>query len=330
MQSSDYITHFLSYLKNERRYSHLTVRAYEHDIEQFGYFLMHHTLPEGSQQAKEDFEFDPALVSGDDIKRWVMAMNNGGYKAVSVNRRISSLRSYFRYLCKQQVIEVNPTLQVSSLKRERRLPEFIEQSKMDIVLKEITEYDGDDFETLRDSLIILLFFTLGMRLAELTAICLDDFGDQKSELRIIGKGDKERMVPVLPYVIPYINRYVEAREIVVGENFDKNIDKTCNKQKESLFLTNQASPISHSKVYRIVKARLAEAGVVGKSSPHVLRHTFATYMLNQGADLRSIQELLGHASLDATQIYTHNNITRLKEVYAMAHPRSKLKNIKED
>lgn len=327
MQTTTHITHFLSYLKNERRYSSLTIRAYEHDIEQFGYFLVHHALPECSQQGQEECcsEFDPTLVSSDDIKRWVMVMNDGAYKAVSVNRRISSLRSYFRYLCKQQIIGVNPTLQVSSLKRERRLPEFIEQSKMDAVLKEITEYNGEDFETLRDSLIILLFFTLGMRLAELTAICLDDFGDQKSELRIIGKGDKERVVPVLPYVRPYINRYIEAREIVVGENFEKNIDKTCNKRKESLFLTNQAKPINHSKVYRIVKARLAEAGVVGKSSPHVLRHTFATYMLNQGADLRSIQELLGHASLDATQIYTHNNITRLKEVYTVAHPRSKLK-----
>lgn len=328
------LNNFISYLRNEKRYSELTIQAYGHDIEQFGYFLLHGSLPQDNQiQAQEYKFFDPKVVKANNIKQWVMALNSSDYKASSVNRRISSLRSYFRFLCKQQVVEDNPTLRISSLKREHRLPEFVEQTKMDSIVERIKEYQGDDHDQIRDNLIILLFFTLGMRLAELTSIHIEDFSNNFSELKVKGKGDKERLLPVLPMVIPYINRYIEARDIQIQENNNKNvkkIDNTCNSQKKILFLTNKAESISRGMVYRIVNKKLREVGVTSKSSPHVLRHTFATYMLNQGADLRSIQELLGHASLEATQIYTHNNISRLKEVYQTAHPRSKLKTNKED
>lgn len=317
------IAEFIAYLQNERRYSSLTVEAYSYDISQFGFFLANHTLPQEETDAK--FPFDPSLVSADDIKRWVMAMNEAEYKASSVNRRISSLRSYFRYLCKREILDKNPTLRISSLKRERRLPEFVEKNKMEAILDEITSYKGDEHDQCRDNLIILLFFSLGMRLAELLDIRLDDFSGDRSELKLRGKGDKERIVPIIPMLIPYINRYIELRTEVANNKIAENGDKTWNIEKESLFLTCKGRQISRSAVYRIVNERLRAAGVESKSSPHVLRHTFATYMLNQGADLRSIQEILGHASLEATQIYTHNNISRLKEVYQTAHPRSKLK-----
>lgn len=315
---------FISYLRSERRYSELTIRAYGYDIDLFGYFLNCHRLP-SERESIEDSEvaFDPTLVSSNDIKQYVMALNSNNYKATSVNRRISSLRSYFRYLTAHKIIETNPTTRISSLRREGRLPEFVERSKMERLIKEILEYEGDDSQYLRDSLIILLFFTLGMRLAELANIALEDFNSDMSELRIYGKGDKERVVPVLPIVVPYIKRYVENRS--KAEIEDKKATQSCKSNKNYLFLTNKTGGISHSAIYRTVNRRLREVGVSGKSSPHVLRHTFATYMLEEGADLRTIQEILGHASLEATQIYTHNNISRLKEVYKNAHPRAKLK-----
>ncbi len=328
------IINFISYLRNEKRYSELTIRAYDHDIDQFGYFLSYMSLPEQGQILDQPYKFfDPREVRAAHIKQWIMALNSSDYKATSVNRRISSLRSYFRFLCKQGVVSDNPTLRISSLKRERRLPEFVEQSKMDAIIADITSYQGDDHDRLRDGLIILFFFTLGMRLAELTAICIEDFSSDMSELKVKGKGDKERLLPVLAMVIPYINRYMVARGSLIQEIDNKiveNLDNTCNSKKNYLFLTNKGKPINSSMVYRIVHKMLRLSGVSSKSSPHVLRHTFATHLLNSGADLRSIQELLGHASLEATQIYTHNNISRLREVYQMAHPRSKLKTNKED
>ena len=212
----------------------------------------------------------------------------------------------------QGVVTHNVVQSVSSLKTARRLPAFVPESRMSRIVNECG-FDSEEFDRERDSLIILLFYTCGLRLAELIGIDRDDFSDDGSSLRIRGKGDKERLVPILEPVREKISHYLGLIE-------RQNI---CKSSEKALFLTHKGKRISRTTVYRIVRAELDRGGVQGKKSPHVLRHTFATHLLNGGADMREIQELLGHASLQATQVYTHNSIARLREVYAKAHPREK-------
>ena len=192
------------------------------------------------------------------------------------------------------------------------LPAFVPESRMNGIVSEC-ECDSEDFVRERNSLIILLLYTCGLRLAELVGIDRDDFSADFSSLRIRGKGDKERIVPMLEFVREKILHYIGLIE-------RQNI---CISSEKALFLTHKGKRISRTAVYRTVQEELDRAGVQGKKSPHVLRHTFATHLLNGGADMREIQELLGHASLQATQVYTHNSIAGLREIYAKAHPREK-------
>ena len=201
---------------------------------------------------------------------------------------------------------------VRSLRTPRRLPVFVPESRMNGIVSEC-ECDSEDFVRERNSLIILLLYTCGLRLGELVGIDRDDFSADFSSLRIRGKGDKERIVPMLEFVREKILHYIGLIE-------RQNI---CISSEKALFLTHKGKRISRTAVYRTVQEELDRAGVQGKKSPHVLRHTFATHLLNGGADMREIQELLGHASLQATQVYTHNSIARLREIYAKAHPREK-------
>mgnify|MGYP000798762596 CR=1 FL=1 len=201
---------------------------------------------------------------------------------------------------------------IPSLRTSQRLPAFVPESRMNGIVSEC-ECDSEDFVRERNSLIILLLYTCGLRLAELVGIDRDDFSADFSSLRIRGKGDKERIVPMLEFVREKILHYIGLIE-------RQNI---CISSEKALFLTHKGKRISRTAVYRTVQEELDRAGVQGKKSPHVLRHTFATHLLNGGADMREIQELLGHASLQATQVYTHNSIARLREIYAKAHPREK-------
>ena len=296
------LTEFIRYLTAERRYSPLTVRNYRHDIEHFMAWL-------GCDEA----HFDPRSVTTDHIREWIIyRTEKGKLGAASMNREVASLRALFRWLHRTGAVEKDIFRLISALKPSRRLPVFVPESRMTTIVSEC-EYDSEDFATERNSLMILMFYACGLRLAELVGIDRDDLSADYTTLRIRGKGDKQRMVPILEFVREKILHYLTLIE-------RQNI---CISTEKALFLTHKGKRISRSAVYRTVQEELARAGVQGKKSPHVLRHTFATHLLNGGADMREIQELLGHASLQATQVYTHNSIARLREIYAKAHPREK-------
>ena len=296
------LTEFIRYLTAERRYSPLTVRNYRHDIEHFLAWL-----------GCDEVQFDPRSVTTDHIREWIIyRTEKGKLGAASMNREVASLRALFRWLHRTGAVEKDIFRLISALKTSRRLPVFVPESRMTTIVSEC-EYDSEDFATERNSLMILMFYACGLRLAELVGIDRDDLSADYTTLRIRGKGDKQRMVPILEFVREKILHYLTLIE-------RQNI---CISTEKALFLTHKGKRISRSAVYRTVQEELARAGVQGKKSPHVLRHTFATHLLNGGADMREIQELLGHASLQATQVYTHNSIARLREIYAKAHPREK-------
>ena len=293
---------FIRYLEAERRYSPLTVRNYRHDIELFLAWL-----------GISDTDSDLRRVTTEDIREWIIFRNEEGrLSAASINREISSLRSLFRWLLRTGVVSRDVAAPVASLKTSRRLPAFVPESRMSGIVSDC-EQDSDDFTRDRNSLIVLLFYACGLRLAELVGIDRRDFSEDYTSLRIRGKGDKERIVPILEFVREKILHYIGLIE-------RQNI---CISSEKALFLTHKGKRISRTEVYRTVRDELEKAGVQGKKSPHVLRHTFATHLLNGGADMREIQELLGHASLQATQVYTHNSIAKLREIYTKAHPREK-------
>ena len=252
-------------------------------------------------------------MTTEDIREWIIFRTEEGHlSAASINREISSLRSLFRWLLRTGVVSRDVAAPVASLKTSRRLPAFVPESRMSDIVSDC-EQDSDDFTRERNSLIVLLFYACGLRLAELVGIDRRDFSEDYTSLRIRGKGDKERIVPILEFVREKILHYIGLIE-------RQNI---CISPEKALFLTHKGKRISRTEVYRTVRDELEKAGVQGKKSPHVLRHTFATHLLNGGADMREIQELLGHASLQATQVYTHNSIAKLREIYTKAHPREK-------
>ncbi len=295
---------FLKYLRTERRYSEHTVKVYGKDIDQFTSYCLNRSDSPLS-------EFQPQLVSAEDIRNWMLVLSKKGEKATSINRKISSLRALFRYLRKTGVVHHDPFLKLGQLKTPKPLPTFISESQMEY-LEDMLEKEPDRFETIRNRLIVLFLYTTGLRLAELIAIDRDHFTPGFRELKVRGKGDKERIIPILPLVREHISEYLD-------EIKRQNI---CITEGNSLFLTKQGKRISRSTVYRLIHTELGMAGIQGKRSPHVLRHTFATHLLDGGADMREIQQLLGHSSLRATQVYTHNSIAKLKETYNTAHPRA--------
>ncbi len=296
------LAEFIRYLEAERRYSPLTVRNYRRDVEQFLAWL-----------GTDDAHFDPRQVATAQVREWIVyRTERGGIGAATMNRELSSLRTLFRWLHRTGAVEKDILHALPSLKTSRRLPAFVPESRMATIVDDCAE-PGDEFEAERNALIVLLLYSCGLRLAELVGLDRGDLSADGTSLRIRGKGDKERMVPILDEVRAKIVHYMETIER----------QQICNSEEKALFLTRRGRRISRTAVYRLVLDELSRAGVQGKKSPHVLRHTFATHLLNGGADMREIQELLGHASLQATQVYTHNSIARLKEIYARAHPRAK-------
>lgn len=302
------IEQFLTYLRVEKAYSELTVRAYGDDIRQFAAYY-------GTKES----HFRPEEVTSTDIRSWIMSMSEAKMSPNSVNRKISSLRSFYRYLLRTGVVPTLPFDKIRSQKKPQRLPVFVEESRMQKILDTIIR-PSDDFKTERDALIVLLFYATGIRIAELIGIRDRDYSAEAGELRVTGKGDKQRIVPVLPGVGRKIARYLSLR----------NAEIICKNEEKFLFLTDKGERISRTAVYQVVTETLGFFGVQGKRSPHVLRHTFATHLLNRGADIKSIQELLGHSDLRTTEIYTHNTIERVKEVYQQAHPRARNEKEKEE
>lgn len=291
---------FLRYLAAERRCSPLTVRNYRRDLTAFFAWL-----------GVDPETFDPDRLRAGDLREWMLHRTEQAHLSVaSVNRELSSLRSFLHWLRRTGHTQRDVGLEVSSLRVPKRLPVFIPESRMKPIVASCAE-EQSDFIRERNTLIVLLLYTCGLRLAELVGIDRDDFADDLRSLRVRGKGGKVRILPVLEFVRERISEHL-AR-------IDR--EKICKSEEKALFLTWKGERISRSTVYRTVQTELARGGVQGRKSPHVLRHTFATHLLDGGADMRDIEELLGHASLQATQVYTHNSIAALRSAYAEAHPR---------
>lgn len=290
---------YLSFLETEKQYSKLTISSYKRDISQFLIFMQLQKDPVGIN-----------TISQKDVRRWVMSLAEGKYSNTSINRKISSLKSFFGYLYESGLVAINPAARVASLRKGRVLPKFVEESLMEKIASDML-MRSDDYFAERDSSIIVLLYATGIRVSELTELKIGDFSGDLSSVKVKGKGNKERIVPILN----------ELKEKLKNLLFLRN--NICNIGNKLLFLSNSLTPINRSAVYRIVSAKLALYGVDGKKSPHVLRHTFATHLLGNGAGIETVKELLGHESLATTQVYTHNNIERLKESYAKAHPRGK-------
>lgn len=295
---------FISYIEAERRYSPLTVRNYRRDIADFLEFI-----------GVEAERFDPNAIARADVEEWIVYLyEKRKLKAQSVNRSVATLRSFWKWMLGHSHANRNIVSVISQAKTPSRLPVFVSESRMeDVVALLRDDIATDDFERLRDAVIVLLFYTAGLRLAELSNLKIGDISADYRTIRILGKGEKERIVPL-------IGRMGEILKKYFSQFSSQNI---CIDQKKALILSEKEERLSQRTLQRIVDRVLKASGVQGKTSPHVLRHTFATHLLNMGADLRDIQELLGHSSLKATQVYTHNDVERLKAVYSEAHPRER-------
>lgn len=290
---------FLNYLQYEKRSSANTVEAYRNDLEQFSEFL------------KNVYDQEDLLAVGaGEIRMWMVQMMEAGLTARSVNRKVSTLRAFYRYHLKMKHITVNPTEAVVGPKIAKRLPQYVEENEMDHLFR--ADLFTDDFEGWRDRLIIELFYVTGMRLSELVNIKRGDINLYDNAVKVLGKRNKERIIPFSPRMSELIAKYLHF----LDEKFPEN------PKNSFIFVASNGNKIYPKAVYRIVRKYLDMVTTIDKRSPHVLRHTFATQMLNHGADLNAIKEILGHSSLAATQVYTHNSIEKLKKIYNQAHPRA--------
>jgi len=289
---------FSDYLLLEKKYSTHTVKAYKKDIESFQCFL-----------DVEHSEAKVEHVSYNIIRQWIVSLVNSGISNRSVNRKVSSLNTYYKFLIKVNDISTNPLKAHKALKTEKKVQVPFSQKEMSIVLNDFIEVS--DFETARDKLIVELFYATGIRRAELINVKLLDFDSSNRLLKVLGKRNKERFIPLIPSVIRSYHIYLEYRSDIKG------------KDSSYLFITKKGVKVYDTLVYRVINKYFSKVSSKEKCSPHVLRHSFATHLLNEGADLNAVKELLGHTSLAATQVYTHNSIGELKKVYAKSHPRNK-------
>lgn len=291
----DYIALWINYLQVERRYSPLTIRAYGDDLKAFVAYI-----------TRDQPNADISQAVFKDIRSYIMTLVEANNEARTINRHISSLKSFFKYLLRLKVVTQNPTQKLHTLKIKSRLPEFVPPKQMVQLTKISLEYN-DEYIAQRDALIILLLYTTGIRRAELASLTRANVDVAQRTIKVVGKGDRERVIPLTEEVTKKMEQFLH---------------KICEIENKFVFLTLKNKPMNVDNIYHIVHKTLTQAGVQGKRSPHVLRHTFATALLSEDAPLKSIQELLGHASISSTQVYTHNTIERLKESYEKAHPRA--------
>jgi integrase/recombinase XerC len=291
------VSSFISYLAFEKKYSPHTIKAYKKDIKEFAAFC------ETEYQIKTIDHVEYGM-----IRSWIVALVDRGISNRSVNRKITSLKSYFKFLLKVEKIETNPLAKHKALKMAKKVEIPFSEEEMNQLLYEIP-FD-DNFEGIRDRLIIELFYATGMRRSELINLKVKDLDLNNKTLKVIGKRNKERIIPVLEKTALLFKEYFLLRDAL-------------EKTDDFVFLTGTGNKIYETLVYRVINGYFSRVSTKIKKSPHILRHTFATHMLNKGADLNAVKELLGHSSLASTQVYTHNSIAELKKVHAMAHPRSK-------
>ena len=287
---------FLDYLKFEKRYSQHTLLSYQNDLEQFFAYLAS--------------QFDaPALnkVTSMYIRSWLAELKEGGLSSKSINRKISTLRSFFKYQMKTGSLEQTPMTTVTAPRVNKRLPVFVEQNDMALLFEHVAF--SDDWQGRTERLVLELFYHTGMRLSGLINLKESQLDAAQSQVKVLGKGNKERILPVSAELMRTLKDYVQ----------DKPIKESGIQQ---VFVTEKGKPLQPRSVYAFVKKHLAQVTTIQKKSPHVLRHSFATHLMNNGAELNAVKELLGHSSLAATQIYTHNTIEKLKEVFQKAHPKA--------
>lgn len=294
-----WVDSYLEYLRCERNYSSYTVRVYGDDLNQFETFF------------KElDGQLSWENLDSDVIREWIVKMMDDGQQATSVNRRLSSVRSFYRYLLKRGLVTIDPARAIQGPKKKKTLPYFLRENEMDRLLDDIRFPDG--YEGVRDHLILSVFYHTGVRVSELVGLNESDVYLDESVLRVLGKRNKQRIIPFGDELKTCFVRYLAVRDEFVGDD----------KREHAFFLNKQGKRITVSQVQAMVRRNLALVTNIKKKSPHVLRHTFATSMLNHGADLESVKELLGHESLSTTEIYTHTTFEELKKVYKQAHPRA--------
>ena len=291
-----YINSFIRYISNEKRYSTHTIRSYKSDLDQFVEYCR-----------EQDSEFNPVASDHKIIRKWIIFLLQNGRTPRSVNRKITTLKSFYKFLYRDGIIDIIPTDKVTLPKQSKKLPHFVSKPSMISLFDKITF--PDTFEGVRDRTILLIFYSTGMRLSELVKLILPNVDLGIGQLKVLGKRNKERMIPFGIELKNEINRYLEQRSKL-----------ECN--TNILFVKTDGNPVYDKLVYRIVNKYLSSVTTLEQRSPHVLRHTFATHMLNNGADINAIKELLGHADLSATQIYTHTTFEKLKQVYNQAHPRA--------
>tara|TARA_Y100000385_G_scaffold106071_1_gene109935 strand:+ start:501 stop:1388 length:888 start_codon:yes stop_codon:yes gene_type:complete len=291
------IQKFIDYLLLEKKYSPQTVLAYQKDIEAFQLFLT---------QEFTDSEVSKANYA--QIRTWIVQLVDRAISNRTVNRKISSLNSYYKFLLKTESINANPLAKHKALKVSKKIQIPFSETEVNTVLEGI---DMDSFEGVRDKLIVELFYSTGIRRIELVQLQLHDVDLSQAHIKVLGKRNKERIVPLLPSVIETVKTYLSERS-----KLKTILDPS------SFFLTNKGAKVYEMLVYRIITGYFNSISTKVKKSPHILRHSFATHLLNNGADLNAVKELLGHSSLAATQVYTHNSVAELKKVYEKSHPRN--------
>nr|WP_321414075.1 tyrosine-type recombinase/integrase [uncultured Allomuricauda sp.] len=293
------VSAFISYLRLEKNYSHHTIKAYQKDIEAFAQFCMEH-------HGEEDI----MGISYPLVRNWIVDLSDHGVSNRTINRKISSLQAYYKFLLKVGDVSVSPLVKHRALKTSKKVEVPFSEKEMEVILSEIPF--ADDFEGERDKLIIELLYATGMRRTELVNLKIRDVNFSTQVIKVLGKRNKERIIPILPSTIAQIKNYLAKRS-----ELEKEVDSSF------LILTKEGLKIYETLVYRTINKYFSLVSPKVKKSPHILRHTFATHLLNRGADLNSVKELLGHSSLASTQVYTHNSIAELKKVHQKAHPRNK-------
>jgi integrase/recombinase XerC len=292
------IQDFLDYLRFQKRYSPHTSLSYQTDLTEFFGFLA----------AEELGDLPLASIKAIYVRNWLASLKEAGRSAKTINRKISSLKSFFKFQLKKGAIAASPMVTVVSPKISKRLPQYVEQGQMDTLFDHV-EFP-DSWEGLTHRLMLLLLYNTGMRRAELTGLREAQVDAGNGTLKVLGKGNKERIIPISSSLLQQVKQYMAAKRTQFPDG-----------NQDFLLLTAKGTPLYDRYVYSVVKQYLSQVTTIDKKSPHVLRHTFATHLTGNGADLNAVKELLGHSSLAATQVYTHNTIARLKDAHKKAHPK---------